>query len=49
VPPALDAACLKCLRKNPWWRFTRAYDLRARLRAIAEDDGGRGVPRPKKR
>ncbi|HUR56036.1 MAG TPA: serine/threonine-protein kinase [Gemmataceae bacterium] len=48
VSPALDAACLKCLRKNPWHRYTRAYDLRRRLQAIADDDNGRGIPRPKK-
>jgi serine/threonine protein kinase len=32
VTPHLDALCLRCLRKNPWQRYERAYDLVTRLR-----------------
>ena len=45
VSEGLDAACLKCLRKNPWHRYTRAFDLRRRLQSIRDDDGGRGIPK----
>jgi serine/threonine protein kinase len=45
VSSGLDQACLKCLRKNPWHRYTRAFDLRRRLQAIRDDDGGRGIPK----
>ena len=37
VPPELDTACLKCLRKDPWRRYTRVYDLAARLREALGD------------
>ncbi|HVK16886.1 MAG TPA: serine/threonine-protein kinase [Fimbriiglobus sp.] len=37
VSPDLDAVCLRCLRKNPWRRFPRAYDLLARLRRVLDD------------
>jgi serine/threonine protein kinase len=51
VSPALDAFCLKCLRKNPWRRYPRAYDVLMRLRFFQEHpDGGdprdRRPPRP---
>lgn len=39
VPPALDQFCLRCLRKNPWRRFVRAYDVLARLRYFRDDVG----------
>jgi serine/threonine protein kinase len=32
VPPRLCACCLRCLRKDPFRRYTRAYDLLMRLR-----------------
>jgi serine/threonine protein kinase len=32
VTPPLEAFCLHCLRKNPWRRFDRAYDVLTRLR-----------------
>jgi serine/threonine protein kinase len=44
VTPALDAVCLRCLRKDPWRRFARAYDLLTRLRKLADDPDGRGIP-----
>ncbi|OWK47523.1 Serine/threonine protein kinase PrkC, regulator of stationary phase [Fimbriiglobus ruber] len=37
VTPALEAVCMRCLRKDPWRRFTRAYDLLIRLRRLLED------------
>jgi serine/threonine protein kinase len=46
VTPALDAVCLRSLRKNPWRRFYRAYDLLTRLRAIRDDPDGRSQRRP---
>src|SRR5262249_35655919 len=27
VTPHLEAFCLRCLRKNPWRRYSRVYDL----------------------
>ncbi|MBX9626970.1 MAG: serine/threonine protein kinase [Gemmataceae bacterium] len=42
VPPGLDAVCLKCLRKDPWRRYTRVYDLAARLREVVGDRPARG-------
>ncbi len=41
VTPVLDAYCLHCLRKNPWRRYARAYDLLTRLRDFLEDPEGR--------
>jgi serine/threonine protein kinase len=32
VDSDLDAVCLRCLRKDRWQRFSRAYDLLVRLR-----------------
>jgi serine/threonine protein kinase len=32
VTPELEKICLRCLRKNPWQRYRRAYDLSRRLR-----------------
>jgi serine/threonine protein kinase len=32
VTPQLDAFCLRCLRKDPWKRFRRAFDVSSRLR-----------------
>jgi serine/threonine protein kinase len=52
VTPHLEAFCLRCLRKNPWRRYYRVYDLLIRLRAFQEDPHGRalpGEPWPKRR
>jgi serine/threonine protein kinase len=35
VPPELDTVCLRCLRKNPWRRYYRVYDLIRRLQSFA--------------
>ena len=48
APPALDAFCLRCLRKNPWSRFLRAYDIVTRLRSLAGDAEG-NVPATRRR
>jgi serine/threonine protein kinase len=37
VTPELDAVCLRCLRKNPWRRYPRAYDVLARLRQVLDE------------
>jgi serine/threonine protein kinase len=37
VTPPLDRLCLRCLRKNPWRRFVRAYDLFTLLRQVAAE------------
>ncbi len=37
VPPDLDVVCLRCLRKNPWRRFPRAYDVIAKLRRLSDE------------
>lgn len=44
VESYLNGVCLKCLRKNPWWRFPRPFDLFTRLRDILGDPKGRGTP-----
>jgi serine/threonine protein kinase len=37
VHPVLESVCLRCLRKNPWKRFSRAYDVVKRLRHFQTD------------
>ena len=39
VTPDLDSLCLRCLRKNPWRRYSRAYDVFAELRHFREGPG----------
>jgi serine/threonine protein kinase len=40
VSPELDLFCLRCLRKNPWRRSYRIYDLAIRLREFQEYTSG---------
>jgi serine/threonine protein kinase len=50
VTPYLDAFCLRCLRRNPWRRYYRAYDVLRRVRHFLADPHGPGMPpdrRPK--
>jgi serine/threonine protein kinase len=42
LPPHLEAFCLRCLRKDPWSRYARAYDLAKRLRYVQDAPEGRG-------
>jgi serine/threonine protein kinase len=52
VTPHLEAFCLRCLHKNPWRRYVRAYDLITRLPHFLDEPEGRGVParrRPRRR
>jgi serine/threonine protein kinase len=44
VTPHVEACCLRCLRKDPWRRYHRAYDLLMRLRHLQSDTDERGVP-----
>jgi serine/threonine protein kinase len=37
VTPHLEAFCLRCLRKNPWRRYPRAYDVLTRLRYFQDN------------
>lgn len=37
VTPQLDAFCMRCLRKDPWRRFHRAYDVLTRVRQFQSD------------
>jgi serine/threonine protein kinase len=41
VTPHLVAFCLRCLRKNPWQRYARAYDVAKRLRVFRDHAEGR--------
>jgi serine/threonine protein kinase len=36
VSSGLERMCLRCLRKDPWRRYVRAYDVEARLRYFAQ-------------
>jgi serine/threonine protein kinase len=52
VTPQLDGFCLRCLRKNPWQRYRRAYDVLRRIRAFQDNPEGRPAPpepRPRRR
>ncbi len=37
VTPPVDQTCLRCLQKNRWARYTRAYDFGSRLRYLVEN------------
>src|SRR5262245_12812710 len=37
VTPQLEWFCCRCLKKNPWRRFSRAYDVLTRLRDFQEN------------
>jgi serine/threonine protein kinase len=47
VTPATDALVLRCLRKNPWQRYYRVYDVLVRLRKLQEDP--HAVEKPRRR
>jgi serine/threonine protein kinase len=49
VTPQLDRICSRCLRQNPWQRYTRAYNLLTSLRSFLEDPGGRRPSRRRQR
>jgi serine/threonine protein kinase len=52
VTPHLEAFCLRCLHKNPWRRYARAYDVMTRLQQFQDDPDGRTGPgerRPRRR
>jgi serine/threonine protein kinase len=42
VAPELERFCLRCLRKNPWRRYARAYDLFTQVRHFLDKLEGRG-------
>jgi serine/threonine protein kinase len=44
VTPQLEWLCLACLRKNPWRRYSRAYDLIRRLQFLQDNPGGQDGP-----
>jgi serine/threonine protein kinase len=46
VSSSLEKVCLRCLHKNPWRRYSRAYDLSRRMRHFVEKSGGRGSRNP---
>jgi serine/threonine protein kinase len=41
VTPQMDGMCLRCLRKDPWHRYARVYDLIRRLGVFQDDAEGR--------
>jgi serine/threonine protein kinase len=43
VTPSVERCCLRCLHKDPWRRYHRAYDLVARLRRLQDETGGLAV------
>jgi serine/threonine protein kinase len=40
ISPALDVFCLRCLRKDPWRRYFRAYDVLTRLQLFQQYPDG---------
>jgi serine/threonine protein kinase len=44
VTPQLDGLCLRSLRKNPWQRYHRVYDMLAYLRYLREGGRSRNLP-----
>jgi serine/threonine protein kinase len=44
VTPPLENFCLRCLRKNPWRRYYRVYDLLTRLRDFQDHPEGYAMP-----
>jgi serine/threonine protein kinase len=43
VIPKLEALCLRCLRKNPWHRYQRVYNLVRRLQYLQENPDDRNL------
>jgi serine/threonine protein kinase len=51
VAPHVEKCCLRCLRKNPWRRYSRAYDLLMKVRHLLdspEDQDVSGLRRSKR-
>jgi serine/threonine protein kinase len=44
VTPQLEAVCLRCLRKDPWRRYSRVYDLITRLQHLRDNPEGQDGP-----
>jgi serine/threonine protein kinase len=44
VTPPMEAVCLRCLRKNPWRRYSRAYDLETGLQSLQANPEGPDGP-----
>jgi serine/threonine protein kinase len=44
VTAPLEAVCLRCLRKNPWRRYSRTHDLILRLQYFQDHPDGSGGP-----
>jgi eukaryotic-like serine/threonine-protein kinase len=49
VTPHLDAFCLRCLKKNAWRRYARAYDVLTRLRYFQENAEDQAMPGERRR
>jgi serine/threonine protein kinase len=43
VAPHVEACCLRCLHKDPWRRYHRAYDLLMRMRHLQNDIDERSI------
>jgi serine/threonine protein kinase len=44
VTPHMDGFCLRCLKRNPWRRYHRAFDVIRRLRYFQENLEGPPLP-----
>jgi serine/threonine protein kinase len=44
VTPQLEELCLRCLHKDPWRRYVRAYDLITRLQYLQTNPEGQDRP-----
>jgi serine/threonine protein kinase len=45
VTPHLENFCLRCLRKNPWRRFARVFDVFRGMQHLVDETEGRERPR----
>jgi len=49
IPPEVDHLCMRCLQRNPWHRYSRAYDMLARLRQMLQEAEAASAKRTNRR
>jgi serine/threonine protein kinase len=48
IPPEIDHLLSRCLQRNPWHRYARAYDMLAQLRQLLKEAEAAAAKRTKK-